>query len=82
MMHLVKKTYLNRQKTCTLNITRCSGKKERMTHTDGKIHCALALEQAILSKRPTTKAIYKFHSVSIKLPMAFFTELNEKMLKI
>ena len=53
-----------------------------MTHTDGKIHCALALEQAILSKRPTTKAIYKFHSVSIKLPMAFFTELNEKMLKI
>jgi len=45
-----KKTFLKRQKTCTLKIIRYWWKKSKMTQLVGKIHYAHGLEELIFSK--------------------------------
>ena len=48
-----------------------------------KIYCGLRLEDSILSKTTVPpKANCRFSAISIKLPMAFFIELEPKNLKI
>ena len=48
-----------------------------------KIYCGLRLEDSILSKTTVPpEAIYRFSVISIKLPMAFFIELEQKKVRI
>ena len=47
---------------------------------NGKILHAYGLEELILLNIHATKAIYRFSTISVKIPMAFFTEVKLMLL--
>ena len=54
------------------------------TQISGKVFCVHALEELILLKCPNVvfKAIYRFSEIRIKISMAYFTEVEQIILKL
>ena len=52
-----------------------------MTDSEGKIYHILGWEKYIVKMTILIKTDYRFNAISIKLPMAFSTELEQFFLK-
>ena len=56
--------------------------KETEDNTNRKIYCVLRLQKSVLLNMTILpKTIYKFSSISINIPMTFFTELIQVIKK-
>ena len=56
-------------------------RNQRWHKTDGGIYHVLGLEETILWNDYTTQTIYRFDTIPVKLPTAFFIELEPKILQ-